>query len=67
MFDVPSLGGTFFHPDMCRTLEVSDVFLRRLWVKNPGSRMVPKVIAGIAGWLFPQSYGQFMGNFTHPG
>jgi hypothetical protein len=47
-FDVPSLGGTFFHPDMCRTLEVSDVFLRWLWVKNPGSRMVPKVIAGIA-------------------
>ena len=25
--------------------------------QKPGTRMVPKVIAGLAGWLFPLSYG----------
>ena len=32
--------------------------------QNPGTRMVPKVIAGIAGceYINPQSYGKFIGN-----
>ena len=43
----------------------NDIPMNHLAVKTLVPGWYP-IMVGIAGWLFPQSYGKFLGHLTHP-